>query len=110
MTGQEVNLLMPGNQMSWWPRHGLESWVQRGNNNVIEPTRELELKLDVTPESNGTSTSEDKNQLILNLPYNTRIAYACTCFHWPLAIRNSNGDTKRANGAASKQASKALVS
>lgn len=60
MAGQEVNLLMPGNQVSWWPRQGWEAWLQK-TNNVAEPApqaRELDAKLDVTPESNGTSTSE----------------------------------------------------
>lgn len=60
MAGQEVNLLIPGNQVSWWPRQGWESWVQRAN---IEPTKELNAKLDVTPESNDTSTSEVANEL-----------------------------------------------
>lgn len=62
MASQEVNLLMPGNQVSWWPRQGWEPWVQRGNN--VEPTRELDTKLDVTPESNDTSISEVVNERI----------------------------------------------
>lgn len=54
MPGQELNLLMPGS-VSWWPKHGWEPWLQR---NVAEATREFNGKLDVTPESNDTSTSE----------------------------------------------------
>lgn len=59
LSQQEVNLLIPGNQVSWWPRQGWEAWVQRGNN---QPSRELDVKLDVTPESNGTSISEVANE------------------------------------------------
>ncbi|KAG5317613.1 DOA kinase, partial [Pseudoatta argentina] len=51
---QELSLLMPGN-VPWWPRHNWDAWLQR---NVTETTRELDMKLDVTPETNDTSTSE----------------------------------------------------
>ncbi|KYN17668.1 hypothetical protein ALC57_10037 [Trachymyrmex cornetzi] len=52
---QELSLLMPGN-IPWWPRHDWDAWLQR---NVTETTRELDMKLDVTPETNDTSTSEE---------------------------------------------------
>lgn len=51
---QELGLLMPGN-VPWWPRHDWDAWLQR---NVTETTREFDTKLDVTPETNDTSTSE----------------------------------------------------
>ncbi|KAK1136914.1 hypothetical protein K0M31_001446 [Melipona bicolor] len=85
MANQEMNLLMPGNQMPWWPRDGWEPWVQpRGNN--VELVREFEdnTKLDVTPESNGTSISEraicgrlktnDTRQIII-FPHNCAIRF-----------------------------------
>ncbi|XP_011630430.1 uncharacterized protein LOC105422653 [Pogonomyrmex barbatus] len=50
----ELNLLMPGS-VPWWPRHDWDAWLQR---NVTETTREFDTKLDVTPETNDTSTSE----------------------------------------------------
>ena len=60
MANQEMNLLMPGNQVPWWSRQGWEPWVQpRGNN--AELARGFDTKLDVTPESNGTSISEVVN-------------------------------------------------
>ncbi|CAD1472731.1 unnamed protein product [Heterotrigona itama] len=66
MTNQEMNLLMPGNQVPWWPRQGWEPWVQpRGNN--MELARGLDTKLDVTPESNGTSISENRYFSLLRL-------------------------------------------
>ncbi|RLU22143.1 hypothetical protein DMN91_006523 [Ooceraea biroi] len=54
ITGQESGLLVPGN-VSWWPCQDRDPWLQR---NVIETTREFDGKLDVTPETNDTSTSE----------------------------------------------------
>lgn len=67
MAGQEPNLLMPRTtQVAWRLRPGWEPWVQRGNN-VVEPARELDAKLDVTPESIGTSTSEVANERNENL-------------------------------------------
>lgn len=45
---------MPGN-VPWWPRHDWDAWLQR---NVTETAREFDTKLDVTPETNDTSTSE----------------------------------------------------
>nr|KAF7432020.1 hypothetical protein H0235_004944 [Vespula pensylvanica] len=72
MNGQELGLLMPA--VSWWPRQAVwDNWLPR---NVPETTttttmttmttmttaatniRCFDAKLDVTPESNGTSTSE----------------------------------------------------
>lgn len=67
LSQQEVNLLIPGgSQVSWWPRQGWEAWVQHGND---QPSRELDAKLDVTPESNGTSISEvanERNEIFMN--------------------------------------------
>lgn len=54
IASQELSLLMPGNG-PWWPRHDWDAWLQR---NVTETTREFDTKLDVTPETNDTSTSE----------------------------------------------------
>ncbi|KAG7190545.1 hypothetical protein KM043_006645 [Ampulex compressa] len=54
MSAQEFSLLMPGT-VSWWPRHGWEPWLQH---NAHETGCEYETKLEVTPESNDTSTSE----------------------------------------------------
>ncbi|KAL6260184.1 hypothetical protein P5V15_007718 [Pogonomyrmex californicus] len=45
---------MPGS-VPWWPRHDWDAWLQR---NVTETTREFDTKLDVSPETNDTSTSE----------------------------------------------------
>ena len=58
MANQEMNLLMPGNQVPWWPRQGWEPWVQLRGSNVVELATELDTKIDVTPESNETSISE----------------------------------------------------
>ncbi|EFN65362.1 hypothetical protein EAG_04944 [Camponotus floridanus] len=54
-TNQELSLLMPCGSVSWWPRHDWDAWLQR---NVIETTREFDVKLDVTPETNDSSASE----------------------------------------------------
>lgn len=60
MAGQEMNLLIPGYQVSWWPKQ--DDPLAQHRSNVLEWAREVDAKLDVTPESNGTSTSEVANQ------------------------------------------------
>lgn len=50
-------MLVPGNRVPWWPRHDWDAWLQR--NPTVEATgREFDVKLDVTPETNDTSSSE----------------------------------------------------
>lgn len=78
---QELSLLMPGN-VSWWPRHhDWDAWLQR---NVAETTREFDTKLDVTPETNDTSTSEvasrpSYSSMILDVNYSLCVHGFCMC-------------------------------
>lgn len=84
---QELSLLMPGN-VPWWPRHNWDAWLQR---NVTETTRELDMKLDVTPETNDTSTSEVASRpsyaiTIFDINYLLEYVCICTCALFMLAI------------------------
>lgn len=77
---QELSLLMPGN-VPWWPRHDWDAWLQR---NVTETTREFDTKLDVTPETNDTSTSEvaskpSYSSTIFNVNYFLEYVYVRFC-------------------------------
>lgn len=56
MASQELCMLVPAS-VPWWPRHDWDSWLQR--NTITEAAgREFDVKLDVTPETNDTSSSE----------------------------------------------------
>lgn len=70
IASQELNLLMP-ESVPWWPRHGeWVAWLQR--NGTTETTREFNAKLDVTPETNDTSTSEVAHRMRRN----ARVSFA----------------------------------
>lgn len=83
---QEVSLLMPGN-VPWWPRHDWDAWLQRDD---TETTREFDTKLDVTPETNDTSTSEVASRPsygpIFDINYSLECVCFCTCALFMLAI------------------------
>lgn len=51
---EQTSLPMPGS-VPWWPRHDWDGWLQR---DVTGTIKGFDAKLDVTPETNDTSTSE----------------------------------------------------
>lgn len=82
VTNQELSLLMPCGSVSWWGRRDWEhhhEWLQR---NVIETTREFDAKLDVTPETNDTSTSEVASTLLTFVwLHDIRVNYSSECVY-----------------------------
>lgn len=69
MASQELCMLVPAS-VPWWPRHDWDAWLQRNASTAEATARELDAKLDVTPETNDTSSSETAVAMTMTDHYN----------------------------------------